>query len=131
MPEETTMADVENAQPPIGPRITVARENAGLSIDALARRIGVEPGSVAAWERDERIPRANRLQMMAGVLDVNLAWLLLGREDRRMAGEELSLDSVRNRVDRARVLLAEAVVLLEETHAAVEALESERESNAD
>lgn len=118
------MADVDNAQPPLGPRITVARENAGLTVEELARRIGVEPGSVKAWERDERTPRANRLQMMAGVLRVNLVWLLQGREDRQMAGEATTLESLRTRLDHARMLLAEGLSVIEETQSAIEELEN-------
>ena len=61
-----------------GDRLTFAREAAGLSQDELARRLGVEPERVTRWEADTDEPRANRLQMIAGMLGVSLAWLLTG-----------------------------------------------------
>jgi transcriptional regulator with XRE-family HTH domain len=36
-----------------GGRIRAAREAAGLSERELARRLGLDPGTLAAWERDE------------------------------------------------------------------------------
>jgi DNA-binding XRE family transcriptional regulator len=36
-----------------GGRLRAAREAAGLSEEALARKLGLDPGTVAAWERDE------------------------------------------------------------------------------
>jgi transcriptional regulator with XRE-family HTH domain len=37
----------------LGGRIRAAREGEGLSEEALARRLGLDPGTLAAWERDE------------------------------------------------------------------------------
>jgi transcriptional regulator with XRE-family HTH domain len=37
----------------LGGRIRAAREAAGLSERELARRLGLDPGTLAAWERDE------------------------------------------------------------------------------
>ena len=37
----------------LGGRIRAAREGEGLSEEVLARRLGLDPGTVAAWERDE------------------------------------------------------------------------------
>ncbi len=64
-----------------GDRITWAREAAGLSSADLARRLGVRLTTVEAWENDRAEPRANRLQMMAGMLNVSLRWLLTGEGD--------------------------------------------------
>ncbi len=47
-----------------GGRIRAARESEGLSEVALARKLGLDPGTVGAWERDEvwrRYPRIRRL----------------------------------------------------------------------
>jgi hypothetical protein len=61
--------------------------------------------------------------MMAGILNVSLAWLLEGREDRRMArGGAVTLDELRARVDAARALFAEGSILLESAAAGLEAL---------
>ncbi len=64
-----------------GDRLAGAREAAGLSQEALGNRLGVELTTVAAWEDDMDEPRANRLQMLAGMLNVSLSWLLTGRGD--------------------------------------------------
>jgi transcriptional regulator with XRE-family HTH domain len=61
-----------------GDRITAAREAAGLSQDELSRRLGVRPRTIRAWEDDLAEPRANKLQMLAGMLNVSIRWLLTG-----------------------------------------------------
>ncbi len=61
-----------------GDRLAAARETAQISQKALAKRLGVKPRTIAAWENDLSEPRANRLQMLAGLLNVSLMWLLTG-----------------------------------------------------
>ena len=61
-----------------GDRLTFAREAAGLSQEGLAERLGVAADTLASWEADSDEPRANRLQMVAGMLGVSLTWLLTG-----------------------------------------------------
>ncbi|MGB5066746.1 MAG: helix-turn-helix transcriptional regulator, partial [Albidovulum sp.] len=54
---------------------------AGLSQPELARHLGVRAKTVEQWENDAAEPRANRLQMLAGMLSVSLMWLLTGEGD--------------------------------------------------
>ena len=61
-----------------GDRLTAAREAAGLTSRDLAQRLGVRLKTVQAWENDMMEPRANRVQMLAGMLNVSLIWLLTG-----------------------------------------------------
>ncbi|OCX60955.1 transcriptional regulator [Thioclava sp. SK-1] len=61
-----------------GDRLTGAREAANLNQQELAAKLGVRHDTVLAWEDDVSDPRANRLQMLAGVLNVSLMWLLTG-----------------------------------------------------
>ncbi len=61
-----------------GDRIAGAREAAGMSQGELARRLGVRLNTLRGWEDDRAEPRANKLQMMAGLLNVSLVWLLNG-----------------------------------------------------
>ncbi|KFE34171.1 helix-turn-helix domain-containing protein [Thioclava atlantica] len=61
-----------------GDRLAGAREAAGLSQEDLARKIGVRLETLQAWEDDVAEPRANRLQMLSGMLNVTLMWLLTG-----------------------------------------------------
>ena len=61
-----------------GDRLADARETLGMSVEDLAARLGVKPATLAAWENDTRDPRANRVSMLAGLLNVSLRWLLTG-----------------------------------------------------
>ena len=64
-----------------GDRIAGAREVAGMSQSDLARRLGVRLATLQGWEEDRSEPRANRLQMLSGLLNVSLPWLLSGTGD--------------------------------------------------
>lgn len=64
-----------------GDRITAAREAVGLSQEDLAARLGVRLRTIRAWEDDLAEPRANKLQMLAGLLNVSIRWLLTGEGD--------------------------------------------------
>lgn len=64
-----------------GDRLTAAREAADMTGEDLATRLGVKVTTLAAWEQDVKEPRANRLQMLAGMLGVSLSWLLTGQGD--------------------------------------------------
>lgn len=61
-----------------GDRVAGARESAGMSQTQLARRIGVKKATIVSWEDDLAEPRANKLSMMAGLLNVSIMWLLTG-----------------------------------------------------
>lgn len=61
-----------------GDRLTGAREDAGMTQDQLARRLGVKRKSLERWENDHTFPRANHLSMLAGLLNVSIPWLLSG-----------------------------------------------------
>lgn len=64
-----------------GDRLAGAREAAGMTREDLARRLGVRIKTMAAWEQDVSEPRGNRLQMLAGMLNVSMRWLLTGEGD--------------------------------------------------
>ncbi|MEH6834456.1 MULTISPECIES: helix-turn-helix domain-containing protein [Falsihalocynthiibacter] len=61
-----------------GDRLEAAREAKGLTVEGLAGKIGVEASSVEAWENDADSPRANRIQILAGLLNVSMVWLISG-----------------------------------------------------
>lgn len=61
-----------------GDRLAAAREAMGLTQSQLASRLGVRLGTVQNWETDRSEPRANKLQMLAGLLGVSIVWLLTG-----------------------------------------------------
>ncbi|MGC9417468.1 MAG: helix-turn-helix domain-containing protein [Rhodovulum sp.] len=64
-----------------GDRLAGAREALGMTQTELAKRLGVKLKTVRAWEEDLAEPRANKLQMLAGVLNVSMMWLLNGHGD--------------------------------------------------
>ncbi|QFT57216.1 transcriptional repressor DicA [Sulfitobacter sp. THAF37] len=61
-----------------GDRLAAARENAGMSQGDLAKRLGVRLSTLRKWEDDLSEPRANRLSMLAGILNVSMMWLITG-----------------------------------------------------
>jgi len=62
----------------LGDRIAAGREGAGMTQAQLAGKLGVRKTTLDAWENDRREPRANRLQLLTGMLGVSLRWLLTG-----------------------------------------------------
>ena len=62
-----------------GDRVAASREAAGMSQAELARRLGIRVATLRAWEDDLSEPRANRLSMMAGLLNVSMMWLINGQ----------------------------------------------------
>ena len=61
-----------------GDRVAGAREQAGMTQKQLAKRLGVRLSTLRAWEDDLSEPRANRLSMLAGILNVSMTWLITG-----------------------------------------------------
>ncbi len=76
MSDETDWFGPEAAT--FGDRLAGAREAAGMTQAQLARRLGVKKTTVVGWENDMSEPRANKLSMMAGMLNVSIKWLLTG-----------------------------------------------------
>ncbi len=70
-----------NESATFGDRLHAAREALGLSQKDLAHKLGVKLKTVQAWEDDLAEPRANKLQMVAGLLNVSIMWLLNGEGD--------------------------------------------------
>lgn len=61
-----------------GDRLAGAREISGMTQVQLAKRLGVRKKTLEDWENDISSPRANRLSMLAGLLNVSLFWLISG-----------------------------------------------------
>ena len=61
-----------------GDRVLGAREKAGMTQAQLSRRLGIKLATLQAWEEDRSESRANKLQMLTGMLNVSLPWLLSG-----------------------------------------------------
>ncbi len=117
MRNSDSMSALDQVPQPLGPRIRVARENAGLGLSEAARKLGVTKATLEAWESGKEEPRANRLQMLAGLLNVSLPWFLEGREDEYMAASTDPED------EAIRAELADIRVRLEEVQLMVANLE--------
>jgi len=76
-----------------GDRVAAGREALGLSQSTVARKLGVKLKTVQGWEDDVSEPRSNKLQMLAGVLNVSLMWLLNGE------GEGITEPDAANGID--------------------------------
>ncbi|SFE47628.1 Helix-turn-helix [Sulfitobacter brevis] len=61
-----------------GDRVAAAREQADMTQAVLAKRLGVRLATLRGWEDDLSEPRANRLSMLAGLLNVSMMWLING-----------------------------------------------------
>lgn len=85
-----------------GDRVAAARDAAGMTQEVLARRLGVRVKTLQGWENDLSEPRANRLSMLAGLLNVSIMWMI--------NGEGEGLDGT----EEAGVLPADAAELLNE-----------------
>lgn len=107
-----------------GDRLTGAREVAGLTQAELARRLGIKVKTLRAWEDDISEPRANRLSMVAGLLNVSIVWLLTGQGDGLMAPMESlpETNEVRSLLLELRQMRNDAVELAERMGRAEKAL---------
>ena len=61
-----------------GDRLAAARQAKGIDVDGLSEKLGVDVRTVKVWERDADMPHANRIQMLAGLLNVSIVWLVSG-----------------------------------------------------
>jgi transcriptional regulator with XRE-family HTH domain len=69
-------------------RLRNARETAEMSQEQMSSRIGVTMGTIASWEKGMSAPRANRLQMLASLLNVPLLWLIGGGQQTPKSAEK-------------------------------------------
>lgn len=97
----------------MGGRISAAREAAELTVAQAARRLGVKTATLSNWENDRSEPRANRLTMLAGLLNVSPMWLITGRgEGVSEPDQPLEVAQVKTALEQVlaqQALLAEAV----------------------
>ncbi len=95
---ETPMNDESDWYGPesatFGDRLAGAREAAGMSQSEFARRLGVKKSTIIAWENDLSEPRANRLSMMAGMINVSIMWLLTGEGEGMDGPDEMAENNI-------------------------------------
>jgi transcriptional regulator with XRE-family HTH domain len=94
-----------------GDRLVAAREKANLSQQDLAKRLGVKNSTIKSWENDNSEPRANRLSMLAGLLNVSITWLI-SAEGSGVEAPEKSDEMSNDLLDTLKELTALRVNLL-------------------
>ena len=77
--DAAAVLDYSDETATFGDRLVLAREAAGIGQAELAHHLGVKPAMLRTWEEDGAEPRANRLQMLAGMLNVSMVWLMSGQ----------------------------------------------------
>lgn len=100
-------------------RIASARIAKGFSEQQLAKRLGVKVSSVEQWESGEESPRANRLNQLAGVLNVSIMWLMAGDESLSTADapDFSETKGVEDKLEQADRLINELSFLVAELRA--------------
>jgi transcriptional regulator with XRE-family HTH domain len=53
-------------------RLTNAREGLGLSVEAMAKHLGADPGTLRGWESGQRVPRGRHLVRVGRILGEDL-----------------------------------------------------------
>ncbi len=113
-------------QKTLGSRIRDRRREIGLSASELARRAGVTRDTLHAWETDQSQPRANKLQMVAGVLGATVGWLIEGDGGCGPAPQTTpEVAALREQLGHAREAAKTLNNLLENIENRVDALERE------
>ena len=108
MPEQSSLAA----------RICEAREMKKLTPAQTANRVGVKLKTFQNWESGRTEPRANRLQMLAGVLGVPLFWLIQGGEEHDpVLDQSARLDQLEVKMERLHALQRELTQLTSELSA--------------
>lgn len=93
-----------------GDRMAGARDAAGMTQAQLARRLGVKKSTLISWEDDTSEPRANKLSMMAGLLNVSIMWLLNGEgegTDAPLSPEDTTVSELGGLLAELRAIRAE------------------------
>lgn len=110
-----------------GSRIEQARNQLGLSLPQVARRIGVKRITLENWENDRSEPRADKLVKLSGLLQVPLIWLLTGTTpkglDRNLVAPETA--KIAQKLERALAMQQELAALLIDLSADVTRLQRE------
>ncbi len=114
----------------IGGRIRQARTEAGLSQRQLATRLAVTNKTLENWEEDRSEPRANKLVMMAGVLNIPSTWLLTGDAPKEMKRgfDFQETMGISQKLERAIAMQVQLSSLLEEVSSDVSRLQNELDS---
>lgn len=113
----------------LGGRIGRAREMADMTHEDAAQQLGVTLETWENWESDREEPRANRIAMLAGFLNVSAAWLLHGIGESPTAAEysEIALE-LKTRLSEVEELHAKTGNAIEQLKSTIDRLNQSEES---
>lgn len=131
MNTQNSIYDEKRDMDTLGGRMGRAREASGLSIEEMALQLGVTQDTWELWEADREEPRANRLAMLAGFLNVSPSWLLYGvGEAPNLGGYSevvATLYEKLSRIEEAHEQTGEAIQSLKTTIAQLSSQEPEND----
>lgn len=115
------------AQTTTGSRIELARDQLGLSLPQVARRIGVKRSTLENWENDRSAPRADKLVKLSGLLQVPLIWLLTGDTPKGAERSPIAPETAKiaQKLERALAMQQDLAALLIDVSADVARLQRE------
>jgi len=107
----------------LGGRLLRARVAANLSVNDIAKQIGVKKQTLEAWETDRSEPRSNKLTTLSGLLGVSPTWLLYGvgsSPQTETVSDEIQV--LKGQLDRLNELHEQTSVALANIHGALDRL---------
>ncbi len=107
-----------------GGRLSFARDAAGITIESLANRLGVQDEAVLAWECDRSEPHPSLLLDLAGICGVSPIWLMTGSgEGPAEMSDERALEAVKIELARLQSAYKDIGRLIEATNLQLEKLD--------
>lgn len=110
----------KRAKPEVAPpsqdfpnRIATKREEAGLSQEAVAERLGVRQPTISRWEKGQRPPRVEDLVKIAAIIGCNWVEFYLPTIIPRDRSEERLLTAYRKAEPGTRTVMERALGLLD------------------
>ncbi len=105
--------DYSDESSTFGDRLVLARDALGLSQKQLADRLGVKLKTLRHWEEDRAEPRANKLVMLAGMLNVSIVWLMSGDGNLPEFADSVTETTLMDAITELRRLRADQVKVLQ------------------
>ena len=68
---QSNVLTIGQSQMTLGGRLYASRQNVGMSLNLVARLLGVKASTLKSWENDRSEPRVNKLVALAGLLGVS------------------------------------------------------------
>lgn len=107
-----------------GGRLSSARDAAGISVESLANRLGIDQDVVIEWESDRSEPHSSVLLDLAAICGVSPIWLMTGSGDGPdEMTDERALEAVKLELARLQSAYKDIGRLIEATSQQLEKLD--------